>query len=134
MQLLLLKRQEVFIVVTNIRVCEDDWLLAPDGVIDAGAVVVAANGLRLVRLTSQERRIATAVILVNGGTAETVHVNLGLPSLKCAEFLVSVMRHEMALWRLMLESIDLHEITRQMTAEILGVLDIRYVLHIMRST
>jgi len=59
----------------------DPWLLPPDGVIDTGAIMVAANGLRLVRLTSQERQMARAVILANGGTEETVRTRLGLPSL-----------------------------------------------------
>jgi hypothetical protein len=59
----------------------DVWLLPPDGVVDTGAIMVAANGLRLVRLTSQERQMARAVIIANGGTEETVRARLGLPAL-----------------------------------------------------
>lgn len=48
------------------------WLLPEDGIIDPVAVEVAARGTRRVRLTAAERRLAAALILARGGSANDI--------------------------------------------------------------
>lgn len=70
----------------------DLWLIPEDGVTDELAVELAASGERRVRLTHNERRLATARILAHGGTPSLVYERLGLTTLSAAVSLVERVR------------------------------------------
>jgi hypothetical protein len=52
------------------------YVLPEDGIVDTVAVEVAAAGTRRVRLTLRERRLAAALILARGGTANDISARL----------------------------------------------------------
>lgn len=58
---------------------EDLGLLPDDGINDQVAITVAANGVRRVRLTVDERLAAAVEILTSGGSVRSVCVRLRLP-------------------------------------------------------
>jgi hypothetical protein len=70
----------------------DLWLIPEDGVTDELAVELAASGERRVRLTHNERRLATAHILAHDGTPSLVYERLGLTSMSAARSLVERVR------------------------------------------
>lgn len=66
------------------------WLLPEDGIIDPVAVEIAAAGTRRVRLTAAERRLAAALILARGGSAQHIARRLHMSGRSAQELAAAI--------------------------------------------